>query len=163
MKLIVVDNNDVEIGFKEREDLDSKDIYRVSVLWLVNKKGEILLAQRALNKKKDPGMWGPGVAGTVEKGESYHSNIIKEAEEELGLKNIKVKEFFKSRIKKPHNHFTKWFLLKVEGRKEFDFNDEVEKVKWFTKKELLNTIEKNPENFVYSMRDVIEEVLAVEG
>ncbi len=30
-------------------------------------------------------MWGSAVAGTVEKGEDYESNIYKETEEEIGL------------------------------------------------------------------------------
>jgi len=159
MKIIIVDEDDVEIGFKERDSLDDKDIYRVSALWLINEKGEILLAQRALDKKKDPGMWGPAVAGTVEEGESYKKNIIKEAEEELGLKEIRPTEGLKSRLRKPHNHFTQWFVLKVKGRDKFNFNDEVEGVKWFSREELLKSIKDNPENFVYGMRDVVEELL----
>ena len=89
-KIIIVDEDDNIIGSKERNSIVSGDIYRVSALLIENSKGEILLAQRALTKKHDPGKWGPPVAGTVEEGETYESNIVKEAEEELGLKNIQI-------------------------------------------------------------------------
>src|SRR3989344_4999835 len=86
---VIVNDNDEVIGSKNREKIDpQKDIYRVSALWLTNSMGEILLAQRHRNKPKDPGKWGPAVAGTVQKGESYYDNIVKETKEELGLADI---------------------------------------------------------------------------
>ncbi len=86
-KIIVVDENDKEIGVKERSKITHDDIYRVSGLWLTNSKGEILLAQRSFNKPRDndPGKWGPAVAGTVDEDETYKENIQKEIKEELGL------------------------------------------------------------------------------
>ena len=82
----IVNENDEIIDYKPRNEIDyKKDYYRIGCLWLTNSKGEVLLAQRLLTKDKDPGMWGPSAAGTLEKGESYESNIYKEAEEELGL------------------------------------------------------------------------------
>lgn len=90
MLIPIVDEEDNIIDYKERKKLDLKDIYRVSALWIENSKGEILLAQRSFNKKHHPGLWGPAVAGTVEKGESYEENISHEIEEELGIKEVKV-------------------------------------------------------------------------
>ena len=53
-QIIIVNDLDKVIGYKERDKMTSKDIYRVSVLWIINSKGEILLAKRALTKKSDP-------------------------------------------------------------------------------------------------------------
>jgi len=50
-KIVIVNRKDEIMGYKERGTLNQPDIYRVSVLWIQNSKGEILLAQRALNKK----------------------------------------------------------------------------------------------------------------
>ncbi|OGL89033.1 hypothetical protein A3I45_03330 [Candidatus Uhrbacteria bacterium RIFCSPLOWO2_02_FULL_53_10] len=51
MNLIIVNENDEEIGVKDRADLNPKtDIYRVSALWVLNGRGEVLLAQRAHDK-----------------------------------------------------------------------------------------------------------------
>lgn len=76
MKIQIVDDQDQFIGLKERNEVDYKsDIYRVSALWLTNSKGQTLLAKRAAVKDKDPGKWGPAVAGTIDEGETYDENI----------------------------------------------------------------------------------------
>ena len=53
--IIIVDEEDNIIGAKERGTLNTKDIYRVSSLRIINSLGEILLAQRSFDKKNDPG------------------------------------------------------------------------------------------------------------
>lgn len=153
-KIIIVDGNDNVIVYKERESLEVKDIYRVSALWLTNSKGEILLARRALAKAHSPGKWGPAVAGTVEEGETYDSNILKEAEEEIGLKNVKFKKGSKSRILlagRPR-YFLQWYLLEIDKpAEEFKIQKiEVEEIKWFSKDELREKLQMNPDEFIVS-------------
>jgi isopentenyl-diphosphate delta-isomerase len=156
-KIIIVNEEDEIIGYKERDTLTADDIYRVSGLWIENNKGQVLLARRAFNKKKDPGMWGPAVAGTIDKGETYESNIIKEANEELGLQNIKLNKGPKKRIKHPHNHFTQWFLLKLNKPLEyFKINkEEVAEIKWFDKDELINLAKKDDPTLIKSLKQFI--------
>lgn len=55
------------------------------MLWLVNRKGELLLARRADHKAQDPGLWGPSVTGKLESGETFEQAVIREAQEELAL------------------------------------------------------------------------------
>lgn len=149
-KIIIVNKNDEIIGSKERGTLNQSDIYRVSALWIQNSNGEILLAQRSFNKKNNPGQWGPAVAGTNDEGESYKSNIIKEAEEEIGLKNQKFQRSFHYFRDGEHRHFTQWFFALVDKRiEEFTIQEEeVEKIKWFTKEELLNELKNNSKKFL---------------
>ena len=113
-KIVIVDEDDNVIGHKERGLVGRGDIYRVSALWITNSKGKILLARRALTKSHDPGKWGPAVAGTVEEGEDYRDNIVKEAGEEIGLRNIKPQTGPKIRIFGEHNYFDQWYLLKID-------------------------------------------------
>ena len=75
-KIIIDNENDEIIGYKNINALNQSDIYRTSALWIKNSKGDIFLAQRAFSKKHSPGKWGPAVAGTIEKGETYYTNII---------------------------------------------------------------------------------------
>jgi isopentenyldiphosphate isomerase len=156
-KIIIVNDKDNIIGCKEREALVQKDIYRVAALWIIKNNGEILLARRAYSKEKDPGMWGPAVAGTVEEGETYESNIVKEAKEELGLTNIdKLNKGKKRRVKTPHNHFTQWFVLRLESESTFETDkEEVAEIKWFTKEELIELIKHHPKEVVNSMKDYL--------
>jgi isopentenyldiphosphate isomerase len=64
-RAIIVDENEKVIGAKERDQILPTDIQQITGLWLTNSKGEVLLAQRQITKKNDPGKWGPAAAGTV--------------------------------------------------------------------------------------------------
>lgn len=77
----IVDGNDKVIGKKLRSEITKNDIYRVSSLWIFNKNKELLIAQRPMWKKNDPGKWSESVVGTLEDGETYESNLVKEAKE----------------------------------------------------------------------------------
>lgn len=159
MKIIVVDENNNIIGSKERNDIQSEDIYRVSGLWVTNSKGDILLAQRKFTKRNDPGKWGPAVAGTVEEGESYEENIIKEAYEELGLKDIKPEAGQVRRNYGIHNYFSQRFYL-TSDKEINDFKiaeDEVKQIKWFERHELQKLIKEKPEMFIKSLQSWTDE------
>ena len=51
----LVNEQDEIIGYKERAEIKTEDIYRVSALRITNSQGEILVAQRAFTKKNNPG------------------------------------------------------------------------------------------------------------
>lgn len=160
-KIIIVDKNDKIIGYKERGTLKKEDIYRVSSLWIIDSHGNMLLAKRHHSKDHHPGKWGPAVAGTVEKGESYRSNIIKEAKEELGLKNINPQKGPKTRTKADYQHFTQRFILVAEKEKcKFKIKkDEVEEIKWFSQKELIAELDKYPAKFLPTIKNHLKSFL----
>ncbi|HEY5695510.1 MAG TPA: NUDIX domain-containing protein [Candidatus Saccharimonadales bacterium] len=149
-RVVIVNDQDEIVGHKERGTLSQEDIYRVSALWATNSNGDILLAQRHHTKKHHPNLWGPAVAGTVDEGETYDENIVKEAEEEIGLKDIQPKKSQKIRVTGEHNHFTQWYTLVCDKPAE-DFviqEDEVEQVKWFTRAELTRELQEHPEKYL---------------
>jgi isopentenyldiphosphate isomerase len=156
----IVNNNDKIIRYKERSEIKKEDIYRVSALWITNSKNEILLARRAFTKLQNPGRWGPAVAGTVAFGETYIQNIIKESFEEIGLKNIKPIKGPKYRISSNHNFFSQWFFLKIDKDISYFKIDrkEVDSIKWFTKKELMNAIKNNPSEFSLNMKKYVRDL-----
>ena len=150
MKITIVNKHDEIVGAKNRGELSDGDIYRVSGLIVKNSKGEMLLAQRAFTKDHDPGKWGPAVAGTVEEGETYESNIIKEAEEELGIKGVAFKMGPKERIARRYNYFAQWFIAHLD----WDIADfkirkvEVEAVKWISEDDLKKELQSHPESYL---------------
>ena len=157
-KIILVDKTDNIIGSKERGTLDQDDIYRISALWIKNTKEEFLLAQRKLTKKNDPGKWGPAVAGTNDVGETYESNILKEAKEEIGLEKFNFSKSKKIRKQGHHNYFCQWFVAIVD-KNISDFKiqeEEVEQIRWISKQELIEDLSKNPSRYVPSMKDVLD-------
>ncbi len=158
-RAILVNDKDEVIGAKERADITVKDIQRITGLWVSNSHGEILIARRQLTKKNDPGKWGPAVAGTVDEGETYDSNIVKEAEEEIGLKDIKPVIVKKDRVSTPlRNYFRQMYALKIDKSiEEFEIQqEEVMEIKWISADELKVRVKEHPEEFVASMPMLME-------
>lgn len=154
MKIVIVDEKDNVISYKDRDAINyQEDIYRVSVLWINDNKGNVLLAKRAMTKSHSPGKWGPAVSGTVDEGEDYDLNIIKEAEEELGLVGIGPRKGFKKRVFGEYNYFCQWYFVTID-KSASDFKikkDEVEGVKWFSVEKLMKEMEKQPDKFTGSI------------
>ena len=158
-KIQIVNEQDEVIGYKDRTGLDyENNIYRVSALWLTNSKGEVLIAQRAMTKDRNPGKWGPAVAGTVEEGETYESNIEKEIKEEIGLTDVKLKKGPKRSPVLKRNYFVQWFIATIDKDiSEFRIQeDEVEKVAWIPLEKLIKDVKTNPSKYLGSMPEIIK-------
>ncbi len=155
--IAIVDHDNTVIGRKARTDLQSDDIYTAATLWIKDEKGNVLLSQRSFKKKNSPGKWGPSAAGTIEYDESYISNVIKEAKQELGL-NISPDDLQKGPLvfhQKSRKYFAQSYIYTYEA-KEDDFllqNDEVVDVKWFDIARVDDLLIKYPEMFSSSFAD----------
>ncbi len=159
LQIIVVDENDNVIGSKSRNEIDySKDIYRVSCLWVTNPKGEVLLAQRKHTKSHDPGKWSGAVAGTVEQSETYESNIYKEAEEEIGLTGFTFTLGPKQFVSHSKKFFVQWYFCVVDKPVEwFKIQEnEVEKIKWIDRNVLVQEMAENRGDYIESMPSIVE-------
>lgn len=158
MNIIVVNELDQIIGVKERSEIDfSKDIYRVSCLWVRNSKGELLIARRSSKKEHDPKKWGPSVAGTNDEGESYEENIYKEAFEELGISDLSFEVLGKIFVQTKAKYFCTVYTVKLDRRAE-DFvlqKDEVDEVRWVSMEDLKRDMSSNPDDYVFSMWDAL--------
>jgi len=164
-KIVIVDENDKIIAHKNRGTLNKEDIYRISALWVTNSHGEILLARRHHAKSHHPRKWGPAVAGTNDEGETYKENIIKEAEEELGLNEIKPELSLKIKTDKEFHHFTQWYTLNIDKNiDEFKIQeDEVEEIKWFSPDEFKKEIQERQEEFIPGMKSILNYFLIKKG
>jgi isopentenyldiphosphate isomerase len=165
MKIPVVDKNDVEIGLKERDAIGPNDIYRVSALWLTNTKGEVLLAQRAFSKKNSPGVWGPAVAGTIEEGETYDSNIVKEIQEEIGV-SVSIDQLHKGpkTFHKTEQRacFDQWYLYiaDIPLQQFIVSEEEVAEIRWVNRLELEQWYAKHPEEFLNTTSQWLPTILS---
>jgi isopentenyldiphosphate isomerase len=157
-RIPIVDAKDEIIGYRYRDEIQPEDIYRVAGVWIMNEKGEVLLAKRALAKAHDPGKWGTSAAGTLEEGETYDSNIRKEMEEELGL-TVEVIKGEKVFLEGEHRFFCQWFHVVVSGDQEFKLQEEeVDEVRWFSRSTLEKELESNPNKYLSRIRRYIEEI-----
>ena len=154
LELPIVNEYDEIIGYKKRDDRNNQDIIRISGLWIENENGEVLIARRALHKTRDPGKWGPAAAGTVEKGETYQSNIIKEAHEEIGITVeeddiIHIGTFLE---KTEHRYFAGVFYASIPSDTPFVLEpDEVAEIRWISWPDLEKEILEKPESFLLSL------------
>jgi isopentenyl-diphosphate Delta-isomerase len=160
MKLVIVDEADNVIGAKEKGQLKSTDIYRVARLVIINSKGQLLLAQRALSKQKDPGLWGLAVEGTVEDGEDYETNIRKEAQEEIGINLGQVKAGPTLRMTGKYNHHSRFFVCKADlDASSLQLQkEELAAVEWFDPLALRQKVDNKPEKFGYNFKLILEAI-----
>ena len=161
MRIYIVNDDDEIIGTKERSLVDEKtDIYRASALLITNSRGQVLLSKRTIAKAKDPGKWMMAVSGTVEDGETYESNIYKEAKEEIGLENVPFTLGVKIRSYEPRNYFTQWYTVMLD-RDPAGFTlqkEEVDEVAWIDIATLKQDLQNNPNMYVPSMCNAIQEL-----
>lgn len=162
MKTIIVDKDDNYLTVKDAKALSQGDIYRVSALWLTNSKNQVLLAQRTMEKQNDPGKWGPAVSGTLEEGETYESNIYREAEEEIGVKGIVFQAGPKLFNDDGYKYFVQWYACQLDWplSKFRPQKSEVEKLAWVEKNQLLKDIAINPNKYIktaYKFKELLGE------
>ena len=156
-QVILVDHDDNEIGAINRSEITPADFFRVAALWLTDQHGNILIAQRKLDKLNDPGKWGPAAAGTVEVSETYKSNIYKEAEEELGLSGLDFQPGPVQIVEYARSFHCHWFTGVVDHEYPFKLQpEEVEKVAWISPEDLSYEISNHPKKYINSMHDTIK-------
>lgn len=154
-KIIIVNNNDVIIWSKNRNQLVKSDIYRVSALWVTNSKWEILLAQRALSKTHNPGCFGPAVAWTLATWETYYWNMIKETQEEIWITDIQISKHSKVLIESEYSYFVQWFTAVID-KNISDFKIQEEEViclKRISPSDLYQDIITHPEKYIASLKE----------
>lgn len=163
--LLVVNEQDEVIAIKPKEACGPEDITRVSGLFLYNSQREVLIAKRTMDKEYDPGKWSFAVAGTVEEGETYLSNILKETEEEIGLQLTArdVHERFHGLWQSTHKFFYTQYDAKVDVLlSELRLQeDEVAELRFVPAEELFQWITSRPQDFVASMPRAVEMIRQV--
>ncbi|VVB75104.1 Isopentenyl-diphosphate Delta-isomerase [uncultured archaeon] len=141
--LDLVDGNDNVIGQEEKDVVKAKNLRRrISHIFVMNKKGQMLLQLRGKDCSYLPGYWCVSAGGHVSAGESYEEAAKKELWEELGVeaplkllgKNLFVTPKFEIFISAFTAQYAGPFKLE-EGK--------VAEVKWFTLGEIKELIKNN--------------------
>ena len=85
--LILVDSEDREIGFLDKASAHDGDgvLHRAFSLFVFNGRGELLLQQRAADKRLWPGYWANTCCSHPRRGEAIEDAIDRRLNEELGL------------------------------------------------------------------------------
>lgn len=96
----IVDEDDKVVGRGSREECHKMGLIHRSVMFFVfNEEGRVLVTKRTKTKDFFPEYWSIVLGGHVRTNESYEEAVIREVEEELGLKLTPFFiAFFKKRI-----------------------------------------------------------------
>ncbi len=126
--------------------------HKAVVVFIINSKNQVLLQRRSKNKKLWPNMWDVTAGGHVLAGEFGFQAIIRECEEELGIKLDKKEITFiglstSSKIKGDivNNHFNEYYVVNkdIDETKLKLQEEEVSEVKWMDKDEIIKRIKNN--------------------
>lgn len=152
-QLIIVDIEDNIVSYVERKKVTQDDIFRITVVWIEDGKGNVLIHRRATEKKIMPNRWENAAGGGVSRGETYEQNAYKELEEELGIKNIKLQFITKNIIPTNNNGLMcSWFkgYCNTPIEKLVLAEREVAEAKWVDKNWLFDDRDKNPDKYMPS-------------
>lgn len=160
MELIdIFDENNRYLGYSlDRKEVHEKNLWHHHVsAWIMNYDGMVLLQQRALTKKKNPGKWAK-TGGHVEAAETCEEAIKREVYEEIGLE-VKDEEIENIEIFKSINsneHYYAYGYIFFTHYKEEDFilqKEEVNAVKYYTIEELEKIRKRDDQNYTFCYWD----------
>lgn len=159
--VILVDENDQEIGTMEKQEAHEKAVlHRAFSVMVFNSRGEILLQQRALNKYHSGGLWTNTCCSHPRPGEEVKQAAHRRLMEEMGF-DCELEPHQTFIYKAPfENGLTEHELDHVFiGKFDKDplFNtDEVNDFQWITLENLYSELKNNPLKYTVWFRLIME-------
>ena len=165
-EIVLVDENDNKIWLGEKMDVHRKWLlHRAISVLILNKKWEMLLQQRAMNKYHCPGLRSNATCTHPFPNESNIDAAHRRLQEEMWF-DTDLEEIFQFRYTA---HFENW-LTENEydhvflGHYDWEINinpDEANDYEWIWLEELKNDIIKNPENYTQWFKIILEKYLEI--
>ncbi|HUC90135.1 MAG TPA: NUDIX domain-containing protein [Patescibacteria group bacterium] len=162
--VVVVDENDNQIGLAPLDEIWQKGLYhRIVSVFVEDDLGRMLLQRRSSSVGIYPNLWDQAAGGHVDEGQTYDQAARNEVAEELGLQDVELKVMGTHRYNGHQgsriiNQFERVYLARIPHdavlRPE---TTEVDGLQWFTPTELKARIAANPELFtpglLYCLRE----------
>lgn len=133
-------------------------MHRVVHMLVFNKKGELLLQKRSMNKDVAPGKWDTSVGGHVDYGETILKAVRREMEEELGITTCEP-EFLYTYIHSNPYETELVYTHSCVHSGEISFNkDEIDEVRYWNLNDIMNNLGKGlfSDNFEHEIRTFIQ-------
>jgi isopentenyl-diphosphate delta-isomerase len=163
-EVILVDENDNEIGLMEKMEAHEKALlHRAFSVFVFNKKGELLLQQRALHKYHSGGLWTNTCCSHPRKGEQVIQSAHRRLMEEMGFDcelELKHKFIYKAPFTNGLTEHELDYIFTGEYEVAPNPNpDEVASFRWIEMAQLQKEIEEHPENFTVWFRIILDQYL----
>lgn len=139
--LDIVDENDNFIRKDTRNNIYANGLnhnVRAVNIFIFNKKGELLLPKRSMNRRIFPGCFDFSCGEHVSAGEDYYDAAIRGLKEELEIEGETPSELCKLTPKDGVNCFMKVYMLNYDKKIENYDKDGIDRLYWYN----LETIEK---------------------
>ncbi len=171
MELIdVIDENNNLIGKIEDKDVvhGTGMWHREISVWIMNRKGEILLQKRAMSKKQHPGKWSI-VAGHIQAGETPLAGAKRETKEEVGIDVpeekfeamvCEKKECAFPNVQQYNKYYDYVYFLFVDYKiEEYVIQiEELSEVKYVTIEEFIKELKEKNEKYTYKYEELKETI-----
>lgn len=159
--IVVVDENDNFIKLEEKMKVHELGIlHRAFSLIMYNSKKEMLIHKRASSKYHSPATWSNACCSHPSLDGDIIKDIEKRLEEEMGMKAFDYKELFKFIYRidfengLTENEVDRVFVA-FSDEKPNPNPEEVEDYKYIKIKDLYEDIKKNPDNYTYWFKKIL--------
>ncbi|MFW9991686.1 MAG: isopentenyl-diphosphate Delta-isomerase [Candidatus Odinarchaeota archaeon] len=149
--VILVDENDNEIGFEEKQKahIDGK-LHRALSIFIFNSRNELLIQKRANHKYHSGGKWANTTCSHPRKGETLDKAVHRRLQDEMGFttKLEKVFDFiYKARVGDLIEHELDHVFIGYYEKEVNPNPEEVEDYKWMALDDIVLDIDKNPRKY----------------
>jgi isopentenyldiphosphate isomerase len=162
---IVSEHDNTELGTLPRPEAIASGAWcRSTNVFVMNSSGELLCHQRAWEKERLPGGWSTHLGGHVGVGETYEENALKELEEEAGIwvKPEQLIRWRTTKLEKSRLWISEFVILHNEPASYYlPQPGEVEKFKWLSIRDILNSAEAEPDQWFAGTHDLKSEYEAM--
>jgi len=162
-RVILVDENDNQIGIEEKiKAHEQGKLHRCFSVVVFNSKKELLIQKRAEDKYHSPGLWTNTCCSHPAPGESTKEAAHRRLKQEMGF-DCDLKEIFtfiyqhKFDNGLTEHEYDHVFIGEFEGSPNPN-SEEVSDWKWISLDELKNDIQKNPDNYTYWFKILLDKI-----
>jgi isopentenyl-diphosphate delta-isomerase type 1 len=161
--IAIVNEADEPVGSALKAEAQAKGlIHRVVHIFIEDPAGKLLLQKRAADRELYPNCWDASVGGHVDAGEDYLAAAQREAFEEVGLRDLDLKELGGYRDDHMYGHrrlnrFYKVYKAVVSDDTAFTPDaEEVAELRWFTIDEIKRLIARDSSQFTEGVTEAMK-------
>ena len=160
-KVVLVDRNDNPIGLMSKLEAHEKGVlHRAFSVFILNKKGQLMLQRRALDKYHSPGLWTNTCCSHPRESEGTIEAGVRRLKEEMGFTTPLMPMFsfiYKSKFDNGlTEHEFDHVLLGYYDKQPFINKIEVSDWKWMSLDKIILEIKNKPEDFTVWFKIIFE-------